>query len=188
MMRLALLGSSSFSGGVLVRALEARLVGVEVVPLGRVGWSVTRWLAAELPPELEALEPADLVLLYLPGNFAPRAGEVAALTRRVRAATRARVLWCLPPVWPEGAEAGRVADAVARAIASESEALTGTRVRLEPGDLAGDGQHLSSSGASRLAALWAPVVRALARGGLPGWVLLVGATLAAWRLGLLGIG
>lgn len=183
-MRVLLLGSSSVESAAAPLVIELRAAlpsSWQIIPAGRRGWSIASWISSwpgAAPAELDAV---DLVLVYLPGNGHVRPGQVSQLHRLISSATRARVLWALPPSWPaplndHGLEAARVR----ASVLGEGVPLYSAAVQLRASDLAADGVHLVRAGARKVAGAWAAALRS-SSSGVGGWAFVLVLAYLAWR-------
>lgn len=144
---IACVGSSSFEpGSPLVAALTAELSD-RCQAFGVRGSSVRSWVTMDLTPVRQAAP--SRILVYLGANDAAvSADDIRAVDARLREIA-GRVDWLALPPYPEDPYRTR-----ARALEERmphGTNLLRTRFRIERGDLAADGVHLTARGAQRLA-------------------------------------
>lgn len=120
------------------------------------------------------------VLVYLPGQMrGATAVEVRRLDDVLRAQGAADVAWVMPPIFPSREREAVTGGTAAAIVAAGVTVARDGRLRLNDQDVAGDGVHLTQSGARRLAAwLFESSVTVQATGGILAGAVVV--TLLAW--------
>ncbi len=137
------------SSSPLVAALEAAQPRLRVRALGRRGWSVRRHLAHVDETRRELAGVRVVLAAHFGGNDTLVTAEDVRELDRVYREDGREVLWIAPPLWPARTPVTGRRDTMRRVLRRAGVCLAGWDVRLDAGDLAGDGVHLTRAGAVR---------------------------------------